>query len=244
MPIPASFKVDFSPQRKDLVAQALSRLLTQHYDKCVLRQFVVAIMEEVQELYDALIDLQERRTLYMAEDENLNGLGRIVGEARTPYQYDENRWLFTDRINQRVDSANVWCSGAPFASFVPVGDPQYQINILARIIKNHTLVASVPELERLAHLVTDTWVSWEKTGPMQVAIVVPSTISATAYGMLLRTVTDNRVDEAYMLPYPATLSFSSVVTYVPDKFFCADRARQQCDAARCAIRVPTNSATI
>lgn len=241
MPIPASFKVDFSAHRKDLVAQALSRLLSQHYDKCVLRQFVAAIMAEVQELYDALIDLQEQRTLYVAREENLNGLGRIVGEPRTPYQYDESRWMFADRIDQRVDSASVWCVYAPFASFVPVEDPQYQLNILARIIKNHTLVASVPELERLAHLLTDTWVSWEKTGPMQVAAVVPSTISATAYNMLIKATTDNRVDDAYMLPYPATLSFSGVVTYVPQKFFCADRAQQQqCDAAHCAVGVPIN----
>lgn len=238
MPISERYKVDFSPHRKDLIEQALSRMLSQHYDKCVLRQFVAAIMEEVQELYDALIDVQERRTLYMAEQENLNALGRIVGEPRAPYQYDESRWMFADRINQRVDTASVWCMGAPFAAFIPAEDPQYRINILARIIKNHTLVASVPEMERLTYLLTDSLVSYEKTGPMQVAVVVPSTISATAYNMLIKNTTDTRVDEAFMLPYPATLSFSGIVTYVPGTFFCPDRAQQQCDAASCAVGVP------
>ena len=239
MPIPEFYKVDFSPYRKDLIEQALGRMLSQHYDKCVLRQFVAAIMDEVQELYDAVLDMQEQRTLYEAEEENLNALGRIVGESRNPYQYDESRYMFADRINQRPDSSFVWCLNAPFSAFIPVEDEQYRVNILARIFKNHTLVASIPEMERLTYLLTDSLVSYEKTGPMQVTVVVPATISATAYNILTLARTDQRADDAFMLPYPATLWFSGIVIYVPDKFFCADRANEQrCDHAPCAVGVP------
>lgn len=239
MPIPASYKVDFSPYRKDLIEQALGRMLSQHFDKCVLRQFVAAIMSEVQELYESIIDMQEKRTLHEALEENLDALGRIVGESRAPYQYDESRYIFADRGNQSPDTSFAWCLNAPFSSFIPVEDEQYRMNILARIFRNHTLVASIPEMEHLTYLLTDCLVSYEKTGPMQVTVVVPATISSTAYNILTLARTDQRVDDAFMLPYPATLWFSGVVIYVPDPYFCADRENEQrCDHAPCAVGVP------
>lgn len=239
MSIPNFYKVDFGSCRKDLITQALARMLDQHFDKCMLRQFVAVIMREVQELYDALIDLQEGRTLYSAETQNLDALGRIVGEPRAPYQYDESRYMFADRSAQAPDSAVCWCLEAQFAAFVPVEDGQYKLNILARIMKNHTLTASVPELERLSYLVTGTHISYEKTGPMQVAAIVPSNISYTAYNLLTRSRSDCRVDNAFMLPYPAALWFSNIVMYVPDRFFCADRNNEQrCDLAACAASAP------
>ena len=244
MSIPEFYKVDFDFYRKDLIAQALDRMLSQHYDKCVLRQFVAAIMREVQELYEAIIDMQEGRTLFQAQAENLNALGRIVGEPRAPYQYDESRYMFADRDWQRPDNAFVWCVGAPFSAFIPVEDEQYRLNILARVFKNHTLVASVPEMERLTYLLTDSLVSYEKTGPMQVTAVVPSTISATAYNLLTQASSNQRADDAFMLPYPATLWFDGIVTYVPHSFFCADReGEQQCDQSSCAVGVPYQIST-
>ncbi len=239
MPIPEHYKIDFSPYRKDLVEQALGRMLSQHFDKCVLRQFVAAVMREVQELYAAIIDMQEQRTLYQAAAENLSALGRIVGEPRAPYQYDESRYMFADRPHQRPDSSFVWCLGAPFSAFIPVEDEQYRMNILARIVKNHTLTGSIPELDRLTSLVTGTTVSYDKTGPMQVTVTVPADISGTNYTMLLLTRTDRRTDDAFMLPYPATLWFDKVVVHVPDNFFCAGRTNEQrCDRAPCAVGVP------
>lgn len=239
MPIPEFYKVDFSPWRKDLVEAALKRLLSQHYDKCVLRQFTAAIMAEVQTLFDALLDLQERRTLYQAEGATLDAIGRIVGEPRKPYSYDEQRWMFADRQDQSPDSTYDWCLGAPFAAFLPVGDEQYRMNILARIVKNHTLTASVPEMERLTRLLIGSQVSYEKTGPMQVGIIVPSTLSQTGYAILTQASSDRRADNAYMLPYPATLNLSGLSVYVPNTFFCADRdERQRGDCAPCAVSLP------
>jgi len=239
MPIPAAYKVDFSPYRKDLIEQALARMLSQHYDKCVLRQFVAAIMQEVQALYDAIIDLQEKRTLHEAAAENLNALGRIVGEPRAPYQYDESRWLFADRDQQRPDRAVAWCLHAPFAIYIPVGDDQYRMNILARIVKNHTLVASIPEIEHLTALVTETMISYERTGPMTVQALVPSTISATAWNILTQARTDLRADDIFTFPYPATLWFDGTVMYMPGIWFAADRENEQrCDQAHCAVGVP------
>ena len=239
MPIPAFYKVDFSPYRKSLIEQALGRMLSQHYDKCVLRQFVAAIMLEVDELYDAIIDMQEQRTLYEAVEYNLDALGRIVGEPRAPYQYDESRWMFADREAQRPDRTVVWCLYAPFAAFLPVDDGQYRMNILYRIIKNHTLVASIPEIEYLTYLVAETLISYEKTGPMQVTVLVPSTISATAWNILTQAHSDMRADDIFVFPYPATIWFDGTVFYVPDPWFCPDRTNEQrCDQAHVAVGAP------
>ena len=239
MPLPAFYKIDFKPCRKDLIEQALGRMLAQHYDKCVLRQFVAAVMREVNELYDAIIDMQEMRTLHEAEAYNLDALGRIVGEPRNPYRYDESRWLFADRMSQRPDATSVWCLSAPFAAFLPVGDTQYRMNILCRIVKNHTLVASVPEIERLTFMVAETLISYAKTGPMQVAVLVPSTITATVWNILTQARTDLRADSLFAFPYPATLWFDETFFYVPDPWFCADRTNaQRCDQAHVAVGVP------
>ncbi len=238
MPIPAFFEVDFSTYRKDLIEQALNRMLEQHYDKCVLRQLVSAIMQEVQALYDAILDMQSKRTLYEAEKENLDALGRIVGEPRAPYQYDESCWMFADRQAQPPDFSSCWCINAPFAAFVPAEDAEYRLNILTRIVKNHTLTASIPEITYLAKLVTGIDVSYDKTGPMQCTLVVPSTISTTAYNLLIGSTSNRRADDIFAMPYPATLWFDGTITYVPDKFFCSDRDEttgQQCDTAPCAV---------
>ena len=239
MPIPSTYKIDFSPHRKDLIEQALGRMLSQHYDKCVLRQFVAAIMQEVNELFDCLIDMQEMRTLFMAEAENLNAIGRIVGEPRAPYQYDESKWMFVDRERQRPDTTTVWCLNAPFAAFLPVADEQYRLNILIRIIKNHTLVASIPEIEKLTSMATGTLVSYDKTGPMQVMAIVPSDITATAWNLITQARTDMRADDIFAFPYPATLWFRGTVMYVPGNWFSPDRTNEQrCDQAHCAVGVP------
>ena len=242
--IPRKFEIDFSPYRKDLIARALSRMLGQHYDKCALKQFVLAIMGEVQVLYDALLDLQEQRTLYKAEGYNLEAIGRIVGEPRLPHHYDERHWMHADRPWQCPDTCRTWTRYAPVGVIIPARDPEYKWHILPRIVKNHTLAASVPELHHLTHMIMDQHVSWDKTGPMQVSVLVPASITPTFWNMLTYAGSDRRVDDMFLLPYPATLWFSAVIIFVPEGpepggWFCPDRTNhQRCDRARVAVGVP------
>ena len=93
-------------------------------------------------------------------------------------------------------------------SVIFYGPPGTGKTTLARVIANHTLVASVPELEGLIRLVAGNLVSFEKTGPMQVGLIVPSTISTTNLLRLTTAITTRRVDDEYAVPYPATLSIS------------------------------------
>ena len=244
MKIPAKFAVDFSSYRKDLIVQAINRLLGQHYDKCTLKQFILAVMGEVQCLYDALIDLQEQRTLYRAEGETLSALGRIVGQERAPMQYAETYFMYADRPMQAPDAVGAWSRYALLGRFVPSDEDGYQYTILSKIVKNHTLVASVPELQRLIYMITEEHVSFDKTGPMQMTILVPAGLSATAWHILTQAVSDRRADDRFMLPYPVTLWFYTLIVFLPERpenlnWLCADRTNiQRCDRAPCAVGVP------
>lgn len=244
--IPRKLKIDFSPYRKDLVTQALDRMLSQFIDACVLRQFVAAIMGEVQCLHDALIDLQEQRTLYMAEGENLAAIGRIVGEDDKGRHYSEEYWMFADRDAQCADRSPVWTLHAPTGAYVSSSDTGYTLDILSRIAKNHTLTASVPEIQRLTGMIMDTPVSFEKTGPMQVNVLVPAGLAQEFWDILTQARTNRRADDIFRMPYPATLWFDMMIVYYPDRpetsyWFCADRANEQrCDVSPCTAGIPIN----
>lgn len=82
MSVPSRLEVSFGQYAKSLIDEALAKLPSQFLTACVLRQFVAAFVGEVQELYDAVLDMQRGRTLYAAEAANLDALGRIVGEER------------------------------------------------------------------------------------------------------------------------------------------------------------------
>lgn len=220
--IPESYRVDFTAYRVDLVQEGLDRMLGQFVPSCMLRQFVAVFLRQCQELYDAALDVLELRTLYSAGDENLDALGRIVGESRTAYRYDEKSWMYSDRDGQGADQIAVWCVNAPLGVLVTIMDNEYRASILARILSNHTLTASVPELAKIARALTGYDISFEKTGPMQVRILVPNNISQTALALFTNSVTSALADNKYSMPYPATLSISEVLVFA-EQYFAADR---------------------
>jgi hypothetical protein len=235
MALPDIYTVDFSPYRRDLVAEGLERMLAQHYAKCVLRQFVAVFLNECQDLYDALLDLQEKRTVYEAEEENLDALGRIVGAERKPWVLDEAfSWFGFDAAKRAFDRAPFWVRGAEAGKFLRVDDEQYRVDVINKAVKNHTLVGSLPEVAAYIKRVTGLDVSFEKTGPNTVRLYVPADISATSLRRITRSYTDNRVDEGYAIPYPATLSFSETV-YLPKDWFIFDREERGFDRAPLAV---------
>ena len=231
MLLPDTFKIDFSAEQKDLISAALTRMLGQHYNKCALRQFVAAFVAECQELYDACLDMQRLRSPYEAEGENLNALGRIVGEDRQVWNYDETSWMFADRQGQGADSVNVWCVNAPIGVSAAIDDTQYRFNVILKAIKNHTLTSSVSELLALIKLAFGLDMSFEKTGPNQIRIIVPASISTTQLILLTQSADDERADNQWFINYPATLDISQVLMFAPQNFLMADVENRGCDEA-------------
>lgn len=216
-------KVDFKLEARDLVKEGLGRLVSRLSTSCVLRQFLAVILDECQELYDACLDMQRKRTLYEAKAYNLEALGRIVGQPRSGWTYDDSTWFKFDTAGQSFDQAQWWCTNAPLGSFVPANDTTYRMLILARIVKNHTLVASVPEITTLARLLLGFDVSFQKTKPYTVQLYVPDDSSKTDLFLLVNAVTNDLVDDTYMMPYPVTLSLEDHVVFMPSPAFIFDQ---------------------
>ena len=107
MPVPSRLEVPFGQYTKSLIDEALAKLPSQFLTSCMLRQLVAVFVGEVQELYDAVLDMQRGRTLYAAEAANLDALGRIVGEERAPYQYSDSHWFAFDRMGQALSLIHI-----------------------------------------------------------------------------------------------------------------------------------------
>lgn len=233
--IAAAAAVDFADERKDLLETAFSRILEQFRGSPVFLQFLAVFIKETQELHDALVDLQERRTIGAADGVNLDALGRIVGKPRAAYQYSEDNWLFADRGGQGSDQIDAWCLGAEMATYAPAGDNSYRMMVFAKVVANHARFGSIPELQDLILLVTGENVSFERAAPMGVRMLVSAGISLTNLNFLLSFATTMQVDDGPFLPYPATLSIDDVTIFLPSTFFCADRSAQGCDFAPVAV---------
>lgn len=235
--IPDSLRVDFSKFGKDLVQDALGKTLSIFYDSCTLRQFIAVLVGEVQELYEAAIDVEKYRTLYYAEGVQLEGIGRIVGQDRSLNQYSDESWFKWDTSGQSFDQMPWYVTGASFDSYEAADDETFKYNILTRIIKNHTLVASVPEITQLIKLILGINVSFIKIGPNEVNLVVGSGISVGELYTLTHFYNDLRVDRTFQVPYPATLSFGDEITFIPEHALFFDRDEPfQWDSAEWAIR--------
>lgn len=234
--IPQKFKIDFSGYRKDLVAKAWSRMLSQFWGSPVMRDFVAAFIRNgPQWAYDEIVKQQEANSLYMAEGDNLDAIGRIVGQPRVPYQYDDSKWLFADRSGQGADQVPAWVIGASLAGNAPASDPEYRQMILARIACNFCKFSSAPEMAYLVEFATGRKASWRRVGLMECEIIVSGDISRTHLEILTRSKTTTECDDIYWIPYPATLKLSAV-TFLPEKPFIADRGDgHQSDAGYVAV---------
>lgn len=238
MAIPKRLAVDFDVYQKDLVKDALSKMLSVFFDSCTLRQFVAVLVGQVQELYAAALEVEKKRSLYYAEGVNLEANGRIVGQDRALWQYSEDDWFKFDIAGQGWDQAPWYCRGADLGVYVDADDDTYRMAILTRIVKNHTLVASVPELCQLIKLMLNIDVSFVKCGPNKVNLVVSSGVDKGSLYILTHSTSDTRVDNTYLVPYPATMDFCDKVWFIPENPFFFDREEPfQWDTAEWAVGV-------
>ena len=227
--------VDFSSEDRDLVQEALGLLVSRLRTSCTLRKFLGAIVGEIQELYDAIQDMKRLRTIYDAVAAQLDAIGRIVGQDRAPFTYSDTYYFKWDNPSQGWDLSPWYTYNAPLGAFIAESDPRYRESIIYRIIKNHTIVASIPEITTLLRTMLQMEVSFIKRGPMHVDIVISQAISAENLSRLTKANTTPFVDDSYAVAYPATLDFSGITTFLPGIWFCFDRADgQQWDAGQWA----------
>lgn len=240
MPDYEHLAVDFSPEEKDLVQEALQLLVSRLYTSCTLRKFIDVLIGQVQELYDACIELQKQRCLYYARGDTLDAIGRIVGQSRSPFTYSDTYYFCFDRAGQGWDQAPWYTVNAPLGYNVIENDTRYAESITYRIVKNHTLCASIPELNRLFEVMLGFTPSYIKVGPYEVEIAVPNNVSVENLYRISVPYDTLQVDHDYDVAYPATLNLSGVTTFLPGEWFCFDRAEPYCfDHAKWSVSTKT-----
>lgn len=238
-----AFTIDFSKEERDLVTEGLSLLLGQYQNSCVLRKFIAVFLSECQELYDAILAMMAGRTLNTATGVNLDAIGRIVGQERIAVGIDASDWMMFDTRDKAVDGIQCWCYGASLAQVGDMNDQTLRDWIFFKILKNHALTGSLPEITQA---ISDFWhldISFEKVAPFTVNLYVPATISSQQLYYLRMFQDTLRVDRDCLFPYPATLSFTENVYYRPkNSFWCdSDAKTQWCDAGKCAVNTPLDN---
>ena len=200
--------VDFSSLRFDLKKISESRILSQYVNSPLYKKLLGAFTSEVQELMDAIVDLMEYRTITKAEGKNLDAIGRIVGQDRNSYNYDTAYWFTTDEEGLGQDNGHWWLKGTPQAVSERMDDITYRKWIWMRILQNHNLFSSKPELEGAILDGIGERIGIETDGMMTGKIYAEKTISLTNYALLDYYVNTNLTDNDYVFAYPATTSIS------------------------------------
>lgn len=155
--------IDYSYLDKDLFDEAHARLLWQFRNSPNICEYLTALFTEVQLLFDTAIDVLDKRQLAKAAGEQLNVIGRIVGQDRVVIGAGEALFGFADDATAYGFSELI--GGVPTGGgrFLELGEPEtgtrqltdyeYRQFIVAKILRNHMQVASACELQRIANIV-------------------------------------------------------------------------------------------
>lgn len=204
-------QIDFSSVEYNLDEIAQSRLLSQFYNSKVLKLLLSAITAEVQELSTAISQLIAKRSLYRAEGPQLDAIGRIVGQSRTGYNYGAGFWFSPDEQEVCPDNGNWWVQNQPQAIEQDMDDDTYRQWIWLKILENHNLYSSTPEIENQINDGIGEVVGIETEGNMTAKLYVSANISLTNKELLRYYKNTKLTDNDYMFAYPATTNIDTIV---------------------------------
>lgn len=239
MPIPTTFKVDYSKAYgRDLSSEAIGRSLDMMRGKPVYEAILNAFSSEVQELYNAAIDLLICRSLYDANGVWIDAIARIVGARKLPEdsgQAYDFLWAWvkngdaafeevTDISRASSDTTVAWVKNAPDNILVLPSAGAFRTQILARIMHNATQNCSLPELSSIVRLIFGINCYVQRTGPMQIKIWVPSSATnSVQYFLKYHSSLDARVDRIWYMPYPATIEVDAGSAFAEFRFASYDK---------------------
>lgn len=202
--------IDFSSLRFNLKEISETRLLSQNINGRLLKLFMGIITSEIQELLDAIVDLMEYRTIQEAQGPQLDALGRIVGQKRLSYNYDENYWFSPDKTDVQPDIGHWWSYPAEQAIIESMDDDTYRQWIWLKVLENHNKFSAKEEVENIIAEGINEEVGIVRTGSMVGKIYCKDGISLTNYNLLDYHKNNLQVDNQFVFPYSATTSISSV----------------------------------
>lgn len=229
-------KLDFSSVRKDLVTAGLDRMLAQYKNSPLFNKLVAVWLKQCQQLYDAIVDLQEYRTIYMAQGSNLEALGRIVGAKRVDFNYNDDYYFTPDKAGVTPDNSYAWCINAPMAGWATQNDDLFRNSIWRKALSNFVKFGSVPEIQEIVSAYMDEPVGFEISNPFTGTLVVSADIGLTNLEILTYTQNTEQVEHQFRIPYPTTTDFEGVIFYVPQNAFAPDQENVGADLGRAAVR--------
>lgn len=207
-----NLELDFSQyENKSLYEQARKRVLYQYSQKPIFLKIIKAYMEEIQELYKAIIDLQKRSFIFYGKGEDLDLIGEILGQKRTYFNYDTSFWFAPDDAETTVDKGSAWVKNAEQAVIENMSDDMYRRYLWGKALKKHVKFASREELQRIIFEIMEIYVSFSDADKCDVDLIVPASISKTNKNYLTYFADNNQVDQTANIPYPATMNIKNVI---------------------------------
>lgn len=223
-----NLEVSFQRLAQDLTKRGKSRYLEQFRNSSVMQQIVEAISFETQAAYDEVLKVLKGRTLGTGEDGYAEGvqldkIGYLVGQARivanskpvdyfTPYMEDHD----TDKEQFAPDVAKAWSKNGRLFEEAQLEDDTYYRLIVAKIFKNHTRGASLPDVRLAGSYIYGHLLTLVKMGTQHYCLGFLSTSSQEGAPSvdedslqaiyLVRVAWNNtQVDNFYALPVPPSV---------------------------------------
>lgn len=207
----------------DAVSRMESRTLLQFRRAQVFLQVLAAFAQELQALQDACEAVIQERTVAQAVGEQLETLGRIVGQPRGVASYDDTIWFVPD-VNS-VDQTRQWVPGGLYLGQFVADDATYRQFIESRIYRNFSKYGSIPEIQRAFTTAYGFTISFVRMGPMTVEAVIPDTANEIAKAAVLNFFSDEHADFKSVLPIPATVHINAIYTVSEYNIFAASSNR-------------------
>lgn len=202
--------IDYSSVKFNLKELAESRLLSQFYDSKILKLLLNVYTSEIQELSDAIYQLLVGRTLNNAQGEQLDAIGRIVGLDRKGFNYAASFWFTPDEDGVQPDNGHWWVQNQQPAVKTDMDDTTYRKWIWLKILENHNLFSSNPEIKDQIFNGIEEKIGIERDGPMNAKIYVSSNMSLTNKNLISYNENTELTDNDYMFAYPATTDITDV----------------------------------
>lgn len=233
IPVPT---IDYSYLRKDLFAEAHQRLLWQFRNSNNICEYLTAIFTETQLIFDTVIDVLDQRQLAKASGEQLDVLGRIVGQDRVVVGASESLFGFSDDATalgyaelidgQLVGGGRYLELGEPESGTRTLTDYEYRQFIIAKIFRNHMVAASACELAAIANTILTSVVRTQVVtiGPAEVAYFfdAPGGMTPDDIAIISSVIDDNRADRQRLITAGAGIGIGYFYQQTDDTVFGFD----------------------
>lgn len=197
----------------DIEGRMQSRTLLQFRKAPVFNEVLSVFAGEVQKLVDAITASIVERGPADATGEQLDAIGRIVGQGRVLVNYDSIDWFTPDIAYRGPDQTPAWVTNAPIAGNYTATEADYRRLIEAKVTSNMTKYGSVPELQAMVKGAFNVDVGVIIVDVMTVKLVVPDSTSNNIIDLLSIKGDTNRADAIHFIPLPATVHVSQVVRF-------------------------------